>query len=328
MLLLVRKSNDIIIYAIIISFIVFLNNIISYIYVRKKIKFDFKSLKLLQFVRPLFLVLILTNISILYSQLDKIMLGKFVGDVAVTKYYIPYYIIYTLASIPYSVINVAIPRLTYVTKAEGMESYKKILKTTISSLLFIIIPMCFGVAVLSKEIIFLYAGDKYGDISNTLVLACIIKIIISIESVLTNLVLYVNNKEKIIVRFSFIFGISNLIMNSLLVIFKILNPFTAMLTTGIAEVLLIITQYIYIRNKMKIKVPLVTKQNIAYLILSILFIPISYIVKKINFGFYINIIIIITICASLYSGVLLIKKDESLYIIINKLKNKLKLNKE
>ena len=79
---------------------------------------------------------------------------------------------------------------------------------------------------------------------------------------------------------------------------------------------------------MKIKVPLVTKQNIAYLILSILFIPISYIVKKINFGFYINIIIIITICASLYSGVLLIKKDESLYIIINKLKNKLKLNKE
>lgn len=256
------------------------------------------------------------------------MLGKFVGDVAVTKYYIPYYIIYTLASIPYSVINVAIPRLTYVTKAEGMESYKKILKTTISSLLFIIIPMCFGVAVLSKEIIFLYAGDKYGDISNTLVLACIIKIIISIESVLTNLVLYVNNKEKIIVRFSFIFGISNLIMNSLLVIFKILNPFTAMLTTGIAEVLLIITQYIYIRNKMKIKVPLVTKQNIAYLILSILFIPISYIVKKINFGFYINIIIIITICASLYSGVLLIKKDESLYIIINKLKNKLKLNKE
>ena len=328
LLLLVRKSNDIIIYAIIISFIVFLNNIISYIYVRKKIKFDFKSLKLLQFVRPLFLVLILTNISILYSQLDKIMLGKFVGDVAVTKYYIPYYIIYTLASIPYSVINVAIPRLTYVTKAEGMESYKKILKTTISSLLFIIIPMCFGVAVLSKEIIFLYAGDKYGDISNTLVLACIIKIIISIESVLTNLVLYVNNKEKIIVRFSFIFGISNLIMNSLLVIFKILNPFTAMLTTGIAEVLLIITQYIYIRNKMKIKVPLVTKQNIAYLILSILFIPISYIVKKINFGFYINIIIIITICASLYSGVLLIKKDESLYIIINKLKNKLKLNKE
>lgn len=81
---------------------------------------------------------------------------------------------------------------------------------------------------------------------------------------------------------------------------------------------------------MKIKVPLVTKQNIAYLILSILFIPISYIVKKINFGFYINIIIIIiiTMCASLYSGVLLIKKDESLYIIINKLKNKLKLNKE
>lgn len=327
LLVFVKKPEDIIIYAVVISFIVFLNNIISFIYVKRKIKFDFKNVKILKYIKPLFLVLILTNVEILYGQLDRIMLGKFVSDVSVTEYYIPYYLISMLASIPFSIINVSIPRLSYIAKAEGKESYEKTLKTSISSLLFIIIPMCMGIAVLSKEVIFLYAGDKYQNISYVLVLACIIRIIISIESVLTNLVLYVNDKEKVIVKISFIYGIANLIMNSLLVIFKVLTPFTAMLTTAIAEIALITTQYIYIKIKMNIKVPLFTKSNITYLILALCFIPISYIVKKINLGFYPNIILIIALCVMLYGGTLLIKKDDSLYIIINKLKNKFKLNK-
>lgn len=328
LLLFVKKPEDIIIYAVIISFIVFLNNIISYIYVKRRIKFNFKDLKLLQYIKPLFLVLILTNVEILYSQLDRLLLGKFVSDVSVTQYYIPYYLISMLASIPYSIINVSIPRLSYIAKAEGQASYEKTLRVAVSSLLFIIIPMCFGVAVLSKEVVFLYAGDKYENITATLVLACIIRIIISIESVLTNLVLYVNNKEKIIVRFSFIFGIANLIMDSLLIFFNILTPFSAMLTTGIAELALITTQYLYIKNKMNMKISLFTSQNLTYLILSICFIPIAYIVKKIDFGFYINIVIIMALCMTLYAGVLLLRKDESIYVIVNKVTNKLKLKKE
>lgn len=245
---------------------------------------------------------------------------------AVTEYYIPYYLISMLASIPYAIINVSIPRLSYIAKAEGKESYEKTLKTSISTLLFIIVPMCFGVAVLSKEVVLLYAGDKYNNISNTLILACFIRIIISIESVLTNLVLYVNDKEQTIVKISFIYGMVNLIMNSLLIVFKVFSPFTAMLTTGMAELALIVTQYIYIRRKMNIKVPIITKQNATYFGLSLCFIPISYIVKKIDLGFYANIVVIMALCMGLYGVVLLLKKDESLYIIINKFKNK--LNKE
>lgn len=320
----VRKPDDIIIYTLIISFIVFLNNIISYIYIRKKIKFDFKNLKILQYIKPLFLILILTNVEVLYGQLDRVMLGRFVEDVAVTKYYIPYYLLGTLAAIPYSVINVAIPRLSYMAKEESKETYENTLKTAVSSVFFMVIPMCLGVAVLSKEVVALYAGDKYGDISNILVLSCVIRIIISIQSILTNLVLYVKDKEKIIVKLSFMFGVVNIILNSIFVALKVFTPFTAMLTTGIAEIMLIISQYLYIKKEMNINVYLITKQNITYLFLSLCFIPIAYIVKRIDFGFYTNIFLIMFICMVLYGGVLLLKKDDSLYIIVNKLKNKFK----
>lgn len=314
----VKKPEDIIIYSVIICGIVFLNNIISYIYVKKHIKFSFKNIHFKKYIKPLFLVLIITNIEILYGQLDRIMLGKFVNDVSVTMYYIPYYIVSTLASIPYSIINVSIPRLSYMLETEGKESYEKTLNASLNSLLFIILPMCLGISVLSKEVIFIYAGDKYSNIVNVLILACIMRIIISIESVMTNLVLYTNNKEKKLVRFTLIFGVCNLVMNSILVLTKVFTPLTAMLTTGIAETMLIITQYTYIRKKMKINLKIFSKQNLTYLLLSLCFIPIALIVKSIDLGYYINIAVIILICILFYGGVLYIKKDSVLNMILNK----------
>ena len=139
LLVFVRKPQDIIIYSIIICGIVFLNNVISYIYVKKQLKFNFKKVRFRKYIKPLFLVLIITNVEILYSQLDRIMLGKFVNDVAVTLYYIPYYIVSTLASIPYAIINVSIPRLAYLAETEEKCVYEKALNKSVSSLLFIIL---------------------------------------------------------------------------------------------------------------------------------------------------------------------------------------------
>jgi len=323
LLVLVKKPDDIIIYSVIISGIVFLNNIISYIYVKKRIKFNFKEINLKKYIKPLFLVLIMTNIEILYSQLDRVMLGKFVNDVAVTMYYIPYYLVSTLAAIPYSIINVSIPRLSYMVEAEGKKAYEGALNTSVASLLFIMLPMCLGVAVLSQEVIFIYAGDKYMNIVPVLTLSCVMRIIVSIESVMTNLVLYANNKEKKLVQFTFVFGVCNLIINSILVATNMLNPFTAMLTTGIIEIMLVTTQYLYIKKKMKINIQLFSKQNLTYLFLALCFIPIALVIKKINLGFYINIIAIIAICMLLYIGILYLKKDPTLKMIIDKLFGKI-----
>lgn len=82
------------------------------------------------------------------------------NDVSVTIYYTAFYLISTLASIPYAIINVSIPRLSYLLKNKNKEVYEEKLNNSISSLLFIIVPMCLGVFVLAKEIIILYAGKN------------------------------------------------------------------------------------------------------------------------------------------------------------------------
>ena len=59
LLLFVRKPDDVILYAIIVCLTILLNNIISFIYSKKKIKFDFSEFKLKKYIKPLIAVLII-----------------------------------------------------------------------------------------------------------------------------------------------------------------------------------------------------------------------------------------------------------------------------
>lgn len=323
-LLAVRKPDDIVIYAIVVSMTNFLNNIISFIYAKKRIRFDFSKIEIKKYIKPLIAVLIISNVDLLYGQLDRVMLGRYVSDVSVTIYYTAYYLVSTLAAIPYAIINVSIPRLSYLLKNEGKKVYEEKLNNSISSLLFIIVPMCLGVFVLSKEAITIYAGEKYLSAVVPLMITSITRIFIALESVMNNLVMYPNDREDRILKVSLICGISNLVINYLLVYFKIFNPATALLTTGLIELTVFIIHYIYARKKMNIMVSIFNKKNMTYIILGLLFIPISLVIRTFNLGFYITMALIIIICVLLYFVVLLIKKDNNLMFILNKFKLKLR----
>lgn len=327
-LLAVRNPHDIVIYAVIVSLTNFLNNIISFIYAKHRISFDFSKIQIKKYIKPLIAVLVITNADLLYSQLDRVMLGRYVSGVSVTVYYTAYYLISTLSAIPYSIINVSIPRLSYLLKNEGKEIYEEKLNNSISSLIFIIVPMCFGVFVLSKEAIILYAGKKYLMAIVPLMIACITRIFISLESVMNNLVMYPNNREDRILKVSLTCGISNLIINYLLVLFKIFSPLTALATTGLVELTIFIIHYTYARKKMNIDVRVFSKKNMTYILLSLLFIPISLIIRSLKLNFYINIIVIVIICSLMYFIVLYIKKDNNLLFILDKFKGKLKVGRK
>ena len=320
--LFVKKPDDIIIYTIIVSMTIVLNNIASFIYAKKRIKFDFSSINFRKYLIPMFTILIITNVDLLYSQLDRIMLGKFVSDVSVTMYYIPYYLISMLVSIPYAIITVSIPRLSYVLGNKGKKEYLLNLSRIMSSLYFVVVPMCFGVLVLANEAILLYAGEKYMAMVPVLIVACLSRIIISTESMMTHLVSYPNNKERQLLKFSLCFGTSNLIMNSLLIYFKIFTPTTALITTTIAELGFALCQYIYARKKLDLDIHIFTKENISYLVLGICFIPISLLIRSFNLGFWITFALIIIICMGFYIGILYLMKDDNLILASRKFFNK------
>ena len=116
-------------------------------------------------------------------------------------------------------------------------------------------------------------------------------------------------------------------MNSCLVILKIFTPTTALITTSIAEFGFALSQFIYAKKKLNLNIRILTKQNVSYLILCILFIPISYIIRLANLNFWINLLLITITCVLFYFGILYIKKDDNLLLAINKLFKKINIRR-
>ena len=110
-----------------------INNLLSFIYVKRRIKFDFKNLNISKYIKILFIILIITNVDLLYSQLDRVMLGRYNTNISVTVYFIAYYIVSTLVSIPYSIVFVSVPRLSYLLKNSKKKIYEEKLNNSIRS---------------------------------------------------------------------------------------------------------------------------------------------------------------------------------------------------
>lgn len=134
--------------------------------------------------------------ELLYSQLDKILLGAFVNDIAVTEYTLPTTLVGMIGTIPLSLINVAIPRLSSYVGKEEKEAYIETLHNTTRVYMAILAPMVFGIFVLAKEIMWLYSGDVYTYVYPVLAIAALSRIVYGYDSILSNLVMYVNGLEK------------------------------------------------------------------------------------------------------------------------------------
>ena len=96
-----------------------------------------------------------------------------------------------------------------------------------------------------------------------------------------------------------------------------------MLTTAIADMLFTITELIYARHSLNIKIKIITKATIKYLILSVMFIPVAFIIKSVNMNLPAHTILVVLSCAMLYTGGLVIFHDENLIECLKKIKMKI-----
>lgn len=161
--------------------------------------------------------LVIVNVDVFYFQLDKIMLSPLVSDIAVTEYFIPTNIVGMVSAVPLALINVAIPRVSALLGEGKRDEYERVLNDTTEKYLALVIPINFGFIVLAQEVMQLYTQDVYTYVWPVLIVAAISRIALSFQSVLNNLVMYVNSREKQQVVLLAVFGVMNLVMNFILV---------------------------------------------------------------------------------------------------------------
>lgn len=318
--LFVRKQTDIIIYSVIVSMTVLINNLASFSYLKKRFKFSFRGIQIGCHILPLIVNLIFVNVELLYGQLDKILLGWAISDIAVTEYTLPTTLVGMISTIPLSLITVAIPRLSKYLGERNKEDYIKTLRSTIQAYMCILIPMSFGVLVLAKEIMWVYSRDVYTYVYPVLIVAAISRVVYGYQSIMTYLVMYVNNLEKKLTLFLFGGGIVNLVLDFGLIVIKKFNPISALGTTIFSVVVFVIISSRFARKKLDINCSLLGKKVRGYLAIGVLFIPISIIVNMFDMNFFWNIIIEIFLCSSVYLIFLILTKDSLIETMLSKIK--------
>lgn len=318
---LVKNESDAKLYVIIQSLVCILNYIVSFIYAQKRIRLSirqlFTELHLKEFIWPLLVILILRNTGILYTVTDRIMLGYFTGTDNVALFSIGQKIVEICKTLVLSVVFATLPRLALYLKDEP-EKYQQGLNRIIQLVIALIVPVGMGLFLLSKDVIWVFGGDQFlGGVPAMRIFSMRV-IFLAIESILYNQILFLHGKERIILRYNLICGMLNVSLNFLII--NHLTPATTVLTTWISEIVFEALMLHYIHRNISIKLELFKLYNLKYVIISLLFIPLVWVINKINMPQIVSMVTCIITCSLFYLWILYMTKDIILTDVFSRFK--------
>ena len=313
----IHKPEDILVYCIIVVAMDLLNNLVSFAYVNRQVPLTFRHLEIRRHILPICNMLIISNVNLLYTRLDRVMLGQVLSTDLVPMYSIPQSITDMISTLIASIVMVAVPRLAYYSEDHPKE-YLELLNRSYRSFMLVVFPACTGIACLSREVIRLYSGSSYDAAIPVLAVFAIRSIESSVYMVCANQILYIKNREKFLVKTLLMGGNLNVIFNGAAVLFGIFSPLVAISTTFLAEIVLMIVLMRYIHKEMEIPFYIFTKTNLKYLLLSLTFVPVTIGVHLLGLGELLNAAIVVPVCVAIYFGVLLLTKDETMLFLSRK----------
>lgn len=308
-LLLIANREDYLIYVWILTGVVFANNLTSFIYVQSKVHIQrFIDLRgnLKQYLMPLLLILILNNTNVLYTLVDRTMLGFYTTTEQVAYYGIGQKIAETIKALLLSVVYVSLPRLSLYLQ-ENKQLYQEKVRRLFRLVLLLCFPVAIGLYALARPIIVIFAGEQYLNAVVAFQIFAIRIVFMGIESILYNNVIFLYRKEKVLLLLNLCCGILNVILNYLFL--DKLTPSVAVFTTLMTEVLFQLLCLCYIKRNLHLSIGVLNKYNFRYLFISLFFLPIIYVINILSNNSFLVVLLSVFVCGSFYLLLLVLLKD-------------------
>lgn len=265
-------------------------------------------------------MILISNLNVLYTQLDKITLGFYEENIEEVAYYgVAQKVMSIMMAIIMSIVRVMMPRLSFYLGEGNKLEYERLLNKTFPYIYLLIFPISVGIGILSSEIALFFGGVEYLVAKFAIIVFGIRLIVVTVESILANQVIFLNQKEKVILYLYSGGGAINILLKFCLIKYNILSSGTSILTTMISEIILIFFEYKYIKKYLNFGLKIFNLRNLKYLIFSLSFFIIKYLLKDLQYHNLINSLIIFLCCSSSYFFILFITKDKCLSEIFKKI---------
>lgn len=324
-LIFVRRDSDIVSFTLISTGFNILNNVFSFLYIKKYICIVKCAVRdVFSQFKQLFPVLLLSNTGMLYTNLDCLFLSRLEGY-EITYYILVRTILMSIINVFLSIIQVSIPRLSKFYANGEKSAFLALLKKSSNAFYFFGIPCCIGLSLLGREIMLLYGGEKYaaaGSVMSMFALRFILYILITVA---TDAVLFTTRNEKKLTVIYLIGGCINILGNSLLVLFNRMTSVSVIITTMLAELIVIFLQQ-YAIWRIDKNLITITKDFFKYLLLSVMIVLLAIAffpglgVNATVFERAIYLLKVTALCCGIYVVCLLLLKDTVIVSVLKILK--------
>ncbi|WP_282629575.1 flippase [Empedobacter sedimenti] len=322
--LLVTSKEDYILYGLIITLSIVVSNIFNLFYLRKYIDLSsvkFKDLKYKAHLQGI-LTIFLATISIsIYLQLDNTLLGYFAGDKHVGVYSTANKLVRFAILFVTTLGSVMLPRLSYLYENKQYDNYRIYLDKTLKYILFFSVPASLIIFSLSKEIIFIMAGNEFVEAILPMQILSFLVFIVGIAYYLAFMVLYPQGKEK---YYTIIVFISALISFGLNLIFipkyqEISTSLIALLVEIFGVVLMLI-----LTRKFLVETRAFNRTNLNYFFAGGVLTGIIYLVTQLDITNFLTIVFSLLFGGLGYLISLYLLKDQIVLELMNDLSKRIK----
>lgn len=314
MFMFVKDSSDLFAYAVIAVISGSGANILNAISRRKycKIRLVING-KILRHLLPI-LVLFGTSVATtIYTNADITMLGFLSGNKAVGLYSVSTKIYNIVKQMLAAVIIVSVPRLSAYLGEKKIEQFNRTANQILNALIVIVVPAVVGLVALSRNIVFIIAGQEYADADISLVILSMALLFSIFSWFYTSCILIPYRCENKVLIGTITASLVNMGLNFILI--PLFQQNAAAFTTVIAEFLSMIIAWWYGRKYFK---TFFLKKDITAVIMGCVVICVICIVSE----KYISSVLISTafsLIASVasYIIVLLIMKNQAVKLILD-----------
>ena len=312
----VKDKNDFILYGAINVISVGGSFVFNVLNSRKHIDYRQKTkLELRRHIRPILIIFSISAASSIYLNLDNVMLGSIIGTTAVGLYSVAVKLQHVIKNIISAITNVLFSRLSHYIGNNKKNDYMYLFNKGIHLIIMLIIPISIGMFIVSREIVYLFGGEKYIVVDYATKILSINLFFSVINGLLYYQVLLPFGKEKEAAISTIIGAFSNIILNFLFI--PKYSYLGAAFTTLVSEIIVFINLFRYSRKC--IKIDFIFNYIGKFLLLSIPMIIYCMIINRYISNSIINLIINVIGGGFIYITLLLMSNDCLIVDIKNKL---------
>lgn len=251
-LLFVKNRTDVWIYTLILALSSLISQIYLIPYLRKEISFQKISFEDIKKQIKSILILFIPILSIsLYKIMDKIMLG-IITTVSDVGYYEQ---AEKIINVPITIIaalgTVMLPQASNLVASNQLNKVKEYMYKSFEFIMFMALPMVFGLIAISDEFVPLFMGEAFTQSSHIIKYLSFTILVISFANVIRKQFLIPMEYDKIFVTSVSLGALINLILN--LILIPYLKSNGAAIATIAAEFTVMIIQVIAVRKEINFK---------------------------------------------------------------------------